>query len=78
MLVGSAFEQVSVEACLLSGLGVQGIELLPILLLGRQSIDEVHERRVVTVLGEELVGENTTKEGSDGDDRTCLQGRVSF
>lgn len=76
VLVSAVLKEVSVEAGLLHGLGVQSVDLLPVLGARLVLVDEAEEVRLVALLGDELVDEDGAEEGADGEERSGLEGQV--
>lgn len=78
VLVGAVLEQVSVEGSLLRSLGVQGVDLLPVLGPRGVLVDEAKDGGLLALLGDELKEDDATQEDSDGDDGSGLQAQVSI
>ena len=71
--VGAVLEEVPVEAILLHGPGVQGVDLLPVLGSRGPLVEEVRERRLLALGGHELVEGHAGEEEGDGGDGAFLR-----
>lgn len=74
VLVSAVLKEVSVEASLFRGFGVQSVDLLPVLGARLVLVDEAEEEGLVALLGDELVDKDGTEEGADGEERSGLEG----
>lgn len=70
--VRGILEQISVESSLFHSLGVQSIGLLPVFLSREVLADQVGDGRILTLLGDELVKQDTSEEDSNGGDGSFL------
>jgi hypothetical protein len=77
VFVTGVLEKISVVSSLLHGLGVKSIDFLPVLAARSVLVDEVEDRRLLALLGNELVDENSAEETADSDERSGLETVVS-